>query len=84
MRTSVNHVAMSAREALYAANSEIIKGVQWVSVLDSRVTLICATFDGEVFEIGTGQRPPAHYSCRSVTTLCCGHSPSYQVRCSPR
>lgn len=66
-RTTVNGIGANAREAAYADNSDIIKGVQWLSTLDDRTTLICAGLDGRVFKVGEGERPPAHVQCRSTT-----------------
>jgi SPP1 gp7 family putative phage head morphogenesis protein len=66
-RTGVNHISAQAREATYAANSEVIKGVQWVSTLDFRTSEICQNLDGQVFKINDGPRPPAHVNCRSTT-----------------
>lgn len=67
VRTAVNHTANVARNATYAANSEVIKGVRWVSTLDTRTSLICADRDGDVYPIDSGPRPPAHPNCRSST-----------------
>lgn len=67
VRTSVNHTATQTRELFYAENQDIVDGIQWISTLDARTTLICASLDGQVFEIGKGERPPAHYACRSTT-----------------
>lgn len=66
-RTIVNGVGANAREATYAENSDIIKGVMWVSTLDDRTTEICGGLDGRVFKIEEGERPPAHVQCRSTT-----------------
>ena len=66
VRTALNHTANRAREELYKANSEVIKGIQWSSTLDSRTTKICASRDGNVYPIGKGPRPPAHINCRST------------------
>jgi len=66
-RTAVNHVSTVAREQVYKENADIIKGVQWVSTLDNRTTLICASRDGKVWPGTEGPRPPAHYNCRSTT-----------------
>jgi len=68
VQTAVNHTANAARNAYYEANRDILKGIQWVSTLDSRTTLICASRDGKVYEVGKGPRPPAHVNCRSTTT----------------
>lgn len=63
VRTAVTHIANGASEALYERNSDIIKGVRWVSVLDSRTTAVCRARDGKVYEPGKGPRPPAHWNC---------------------
>lgn len=68
VRTSVTHVSNQAREIVYMNNQHIVKSVKWVSTLDSRTSLICASRDGQVFQVGQGPRPPAHINCRSTTT----------------
>jgi SPP1 gp7 family putative phage head morphogenesis protein len=65
VNTAIAHVATQSADELYQANSDIIKGVQWVSVLDSRTTPTCQARDGKVFPIDSGPRPPAHWNCRS-------------------
>lgn len=67
VRTSIAHVASNAAEASYAANDDVIKGVQIVATLDNRTTIICITQDGKVYPIGKGWRPPGHWQCRSRT-----------------
>jgi SPP1 gp7 family putative phage head morphogenesis protein len=67
VRTAINHVASAAREELYKANTDVIKGVLWVSTLDSRTTILCASRDGNVYPPDNGPRPPAHVNCRSTT-----------------
>jgi len=67
VRTSVNHVTTASREELYKANDDIVKSIQIVATLDGRTTLICQTEDGEVYPVGSGPRPPFHYSCRTTT-----------------
>lgn len=66
VRTAVNHITTQAREATYAANADIIKGLEWVSTLDSRTTEICMSRDGTVYPLNSGPRPPAHPGCRSI------------------
>ncbi|MEJ8571254.1 minor capsid protein [Microbaculum marinum] len=66
VRTAVNHTATAARNELFEQNSDLIKGVQWVSTLDSRTTEICMARDGKVYKLGSGPRPPAHINCRST------------------
>ncbi|HZJ99749.1 MAG TPA: hypothetical protein VFC79_07070, partial [Tissierellaceae bacterium] len=69
VRTAINHFASTSREVIYEQNKDLIKGVQWVSTLDGRTTLLCMNLDGKVdYDDGSknelnGQRPPAHYNC---------------------
>lgn len=69
VRTAVTHVTARARDMAYAQNSDVVKAVQWVSTLDDRTTEICGDLDGETDpgKLG-GQRPPAHFNCRSTTS----------------
>ncbi len=61
VRTSTNHVMNQAHEAVFKANRDVVKGVQWVSTLDRRTTPICISLDGRKWPVGQGQRPPAHH-----------------------
>lgn len=65
IRTATNHMASEARAATHAANSDILDGEEWVSVLDGRTTITCASLDGKIFPIGQGPVVPRHWQCRS-------------------
>lgn len=67
VRTAVSHTVNNSSEELYKLNSDIVKGVQIVATLDSRTTEICMSYDGKVFEVGEGPRPPFHHQCRTGT-----------------
>lgn len=83
VRTSINHATNQGRQALWAANSDLLKGVMWVATLDTRTTPICRERDGKVGPVvddpkwrppsGHSRldppfaRPPAHINCRSTT-----------------
>ena len=67
VRTSLAHAAQQAREITWQANRDIVKGVRWVSTLDSKTSDICQSLDGRFFALDDGPRPPAHYNCRSTT-----------------
>lgn len=67
VRTAVNHTVTAAREIVYEQNDDIIKGVRWVSTLDSKTSAICQARDGKVYPLNKGPRPPAHINCRSST-----------------
>lgn len=66
MLTVTNGVQQEAKQALYEANSDILKEEVFVSTLDSRTTLICASEDNKVYPRGTGPIPPLHFRCRSL------------------
>ncbi len=76
VRTAVNHTMTQAREAVFVENADIIKLVQWVSTLDSRVSQICAGLHGRRWRVGSGPRPPAHPWCRSTVTAILKHARS--------
>lgn len=75
-RTAVQTVSNEARLATFEENSDIIKGVQWISTLDSRTTVICMARSGKVWslpgykpvghDIPWNGGPPAHWACRST------------------
>lgn len=60
VRTSVQHAATQARQATMKANSDLVKGYEWVSTLDSRTSQICQSLSGRRFDIGEGPLPPIH------------------------
>lgn len=76
VRSSVQAVAQEARYETYKANSDVIKGQQWMSTLDGRTTPICQSLDGQAWTLegealeGTTAAwqgpPPAHWNCRST------------------
>jgi len=67
VRTSVQHVASVARTETMRQNSDVVKGYEWVSTLDSRTSSQCRGLDGRTFDIGVGPLPPIHVNCRSTT-----------------
>lgn len=67
VRTAVNHTANYARQALYAANDDLIQEWEFLATLDGRTTLTCAGLSGQTFKIGTGPQPPRHWNCRSTS-----------------
>ena len=80
VRTAISHTASYARDLTYAANDDIIKGIKWLSTLDSRTTPICQVRDGLVYTANThnpvGHSYPrlggpgrAHMNCRSSSTV---------------
>lgn len=66
IRTAANHAGAQARNKLYKENSDILDGEEYVSVLDSHTSLVCAGYDGDIFPVGKGAIPPLHFNCRSI------------------
>lgn len=67
VRTSVQHVASSARQDVWEANSDKIDKYQFLATLDGSTSKICRSLDLKEFEIGKGPIPPLHPNCRSTT-----------------
>ncbi len=68
IRTANTHIASAVTEESYKQNSDLVEEYEWRSVLDSRTTPVCASRDGQRYEVGKGPLPPAHIGCRSTTT----------------
>ncbi len=68
IRTAVQHVASVGRTETMRQNSDLVKGYEWVSTLDSRTSSQCRSLDSRSFDIGGGPLPPIHINCRSTTT----------------
>jgi len=66
VQTAVNHAATVAREEFVKENKEFMSGEKFVATLDVRTTPTCSGFDGQVFEVDQGPKPPLHYNCRSI------------------
>jgi len=82
-RTAVCDIVHKAREEVFENNQDVIKGVQWVSTLDDRTTEICIALDGKTFEIGEGERPPAHFNCRSTIVPYLGSWKEFGIKAPP-
>jgi len=68
-KTTTNFTSNAAAAVVVGVNAALFLGYEWVAVLDSRTTLICAGRDGNVYPVGRGPRPPAHWGCRSTTQI---------------
>lgn len=67
-RTAMTSVYAQADHEIYKANEKALRGYQYVAVLDSRTTPLCASRDGNIYLIGdVSHLPPAHWHCRSTT-----------------
>lgn len=72
IRTANNFASVKVRDLALRGNIGLFMGYEWVSVLDSRTSLICASRDGTVYPFTDdpviSPKPPAHFSCRSTIT----------------
>ena len=78
-RTAVAHVASAARQKFATSNSDIVKGKQWHSTLDTRTTKYCIARDRLQYTLDgkpIGHNVPylrgpgrIHFCCRSTETL---------------
>jgi len=64
--TLVNSVGSVARSKTWQSAKGFVLEEEYVAVLDSRTTILCASLDGKIFKVGEGQQTPAHYRCRSI------------------
>lgn len=78
VRTATAHMAGVAREQIYQANDDLIKGLQWLSTLDSRTSPQCQVRDRKLYTVkehkpighsipwlgGPGR---LHWNCRSTS-----------------
>lgn len=67
VRTSIQHVANTARNETWARNSDVVVGYMIVATLDSNTTQVCRSLDHKTFELGKGPQSPLHIRCRSTT-----------------
>ena len=69
VRTATNHVSNIARQKTYDDNSDILKGYEIVSALDSRTSDICRGYDGKIVLNNDSVKPmpPFHLNCRTTT-----------------
>ncbi len=61
VRTATNAASSMARTETMRANRDIFTGYEWVATLDSHTSFICMGRDGNIYEIGEGPLPPAHW-----------------------
>jgi SPP1 gp7 family putative phage head morphogenesis protein len=68
VRTAMTSVVVQTDHEVYKANEKALQGWQYIAVLDSRTTPICAHRDGTIYDISdTEHLPPSHWNCRSTT-----------------
>jgi len=65
-RTVTNGVSNATQQEFYKANSKLIAYEVFTATLDGRTSTVCASLDGERFDVGDGPVPPLHPNCRSL------------------
>jgi SPP1 gp7 family putative phage head morphogenesis protein len=74
-RNASIHTSNQARQELYKANEDVVKGERWVATLDLRTCPKCGALDGKVFPVGEGPMPPAHPPGPSGGACRCARAP---------
>ena len=69
VRTAINHIGSAARREFALANQRLFTREQWVAVLDARTSHICLSLNGQLFDVGKGPHPPAHFNALAEGTL---------------
>lgn len=64
--TAAKHISQEAMRETVRANDDLFKREKWSSTLDRMTSDVCISRDGQIYDIGVGPYPPAHYRCRSV------------------
>ena len=78
VRSATQAVAAQAKQAVYEANADILKGVGWAATIDNRTTVECAARDGLLYDAVThepighdlpwgGGPGNLHFGCRSTS-----------------
>lgn len=66
-RTTITHTSSVARDLTFERNSDVVERVRWISTLDLRTSLLCASLDGKSWAADEPHpNPPAHPNCRST------------------
>lgn len=63
-RTFVSAANNQARDMVYAANTDVVRGWKWMTAGDNRVCPICLALHGQEFKMGEGPKRPIHPRCR--------------------
>ena len=66
VRTITSGVTNQTRNIWTLVNKDIIAYEVYTAVLDGRTTFVCASLDGNQYQIGEGPHPPLHFNCRSL------------------
>lgn len=79
VRSATQAISQKARQATYEGNEDVLKGLQWVSTLDLRTTVMCGARDGKLYSVREhepiGHNLPwgggpgnLHWGCRSSSS----------------
>jgi SPP1 gp7 family putative phage head morphogenesis protein len=66
VRTAVQHTVSVARDEMFKANADLIKGLKYTATLDSGTSTLCRSRDSHVYDIDKAPPLPAHMNCRST------------------
>jgi hypothetical protein len=56
---------ISYGNTVFAEANDFVQKERYTAIRDSRTTILCASLDGGVYNVGEGPHPPMHRNCRS-------------------
>lgn len=63
-RTFVSAANNNARDEVFKANDDVVKGWKWITAGDNKVCMLCLPLHGRQFKLGDGPPTPRHPKCR--------------------
>ena len=72
-----NNIGNQTRIATWEPYQYLFEGMEYIAVLDSHTTILCASRDGKIYPFNKLPHLPAHYRCRS--TLSPKIKPEYEL-----
>jgi SPP1 gp7 family putative phage head morphogenesis protein len=81
VQTALSHTSAVARQQTMEVNADLVKGLRWVSTLDSRTSEICRIRDGKLYTATKQPKPighsipwgtgpgQIHFNCRSTSVM---------------
>jgi len=78
VRTATGNISQIAKDEVYKANTDIVKGVEIIETLDPRTCLECMDKDGNVYDVGKGPRRPFIFPAGGQRPLCSSHGRNWE------
>jgi len=84
VRTNTTAIVNQGKKGFARANSDFVRGMEFVAIIDDRTTTICEELNGKQFAMDDPNldkyTPPLHFSCRSVLDYITEGSPKFSPK----